>query len=288
MTEVTDWIQLWRDLVLSAGCLHAGKRFREGDDAWKGHAETYLDRVRRRWAEPDSSRATILSRVKPADTVLDIGAGAGTWAVLLARHARHVTAVEPSAAMRETMAMFLEQEGIDNVSIVAGRWPDVDVPAHDHALCAHAMYGTEDLPAFVRAMEAAARRTCFMLVRAPVPDGVMAEAAREVLGHSHDSPNFFVACNALWQMGVFPDVRMEDTGLWGEWRHDSLAEALDAIKARLGVSSDRHDPFLEALLRRRLTQRDGVWVWPSGVRSALMMWEPTGSTGRVPRSGQPV
>lgn len=276
MTEVTDWIQLWRDLVLSAGCLHAGKRFSEGDDAWKGHARTYLQRVRRRWAEPDSSRRILLQRVKPTDTILDIGAGAGTWAVLLARHAREVTAVEPSPAMRETMALFLAEEGIDNVTIVDGRWPEVDVPVHDHALCAHAMYGCADLPAFVRGMEAAARRTCFLLMRAPVPDGIMAKAARRVLGHPHDSPNFVVAYNALWQMGIFADVAMEDSGLWGAWQHDSLAEALEAVKARLGVADDpTHDAFLEHLLRERLSCEGSAWVWPDGVRSALVQWEPT-------------
>jgi hypothetical protein len=77
-------------------------------------------------------------------------------------------------------------------------------------------------------------------------------------------------------MGLFPNVLIEDTGLWDAWTHDSLEEALTDAKRRLDLSEgehSEHDAFLRDLLRRRLTQQEGHYVWPPGVRSALVYWE---------------
>ena len=67
---------------------------------------------------------------------------------------------------------------------------------------------------------------------------------------------------------------MEDTELWRPWTHDSLEDALADVKRRLGLPEvSEHDEFLLDLLRRHLTQREGQWVWPRGVRSALVFWD---------------
>jgi SAM-dependent methyltransferase len=280
MEKGTDWIRLWRELVEVQAQSWAAKGREQGraDDAWKAKARSFDAKVRERWARPDSSRKTVIAalQTQPGATVLDIGAGTGAWACLLARHARLVTAVEPSPTMIEVMEENLAAEGIGNVQIVQGSWPDVSVAAHDFSLCSHAMYGYSDLPAFIRSMIEVTRRTCFLVMRAPLADGLLAEAAMRVWGQPHDSPNFQVGYNAMLQMGFFPNVLMEDTGLWEPWTNNSLEDALSEVKRRLGladVEHSEHDAFLENLLRRRLAWQDGQYVWPPGVRSALVYWE---------------
>lgn len=59
------------------------------------------------------------------------------------------------------MAENLARERIENVQIIADAWPGVPVEPHDISLCAHGMYSSPDLPAFVRAMVQATRRTCY-------------------------------------------------------------------------------------------------------------------------------
>jgi hypothetical protein len=135
------------------------------------------------------------------------------------------------------------------------------------------MYGCPDLPAFIRRMAASTKRMCFLVLRAPTVDGVLAEAARHIWGQPHDSPNFTIAYNVLLQMGIYPSVLMENTGLWDPRTSESLAEALREIKRRFDLDGlTDHDDFLVDLLRRRLTLQDGQYVWPRGVRSALVYW----------------
>ena len=275
MERITDWNALWRELVeIKARSRQRRPGAGSQTDIWADRASVFSEGVKRRWARSDSSRELILSKIDADSTVLDIGAGTGAWAALLSRHAKHVTAVEPSSAMIEVMRQGLAAEHITNVTIVQGSWPTLSVEPHDFSLCAHAMYDCPDLVSFVRRMAACTRRMCFLLLRAPTLDGVRAEAAQHVWGQPLDSPNFTIAYNILIHAGIYANVLMEDTGLWKQRTLPSLEEALSKVKRSFGLNeSNEHDEYLLELLRRRLTCRDGEYLWPPEVRSALVYWQ---------------
>lgn len=271
----TDWIQLWNRLVRQREERRREDPLPDAGDRWSARAESYDARTQGRWAAKDTSREFLVSLLKSLrdPTLLDIGAGSGKWAVPLAPFARHVTAVEPSPAMRKRLQEHLAERGITNVTIVPEAWPCAGMPAHDVSLCSHSMYGFEDFEGLVHSIEAVTRHTCVWLMRAPPADGIMAEAARHVLGHPYDSVNFQVGFQALLQMGIFPNVLMEDPRTWDPWVHDSVAEALAEVKRKLRLYDEAtHDAYLRALLERRLIRRDGQYVWPCGTHAALVYW----------------
>jgi SAM-dependent methyltransferase len=274
--KVTDWILLWRQLVESQSHIWTKGDWSDGEnDHWKDRARSYSDGVKKRWALPDVHKDFVLSMLKadPGSTIIDIGAGTGGWAVPMARHAKRVTALEPSPHMIEVMKENIEQEGTGDVEIVQGSWPETETGLHDYSLCSHAMYGVADLPAFVNAMSNATRKTCLMLMRVPAPDGTMAQAALRIWGQPHDSPNFQVAYAAMLQMGLYPHVLMGSPDRWDPWTNASLEEAMAETRRRFKLPSpSEHDAFLDDLLKSRLTYRDGRYVWPSEVRSALIYW----------------
>ena len=268
----TDWSALWADLV----SIHERANSPEGGaDPWEGRARKLAERVRQKWAQPDPIRDFLTARIGPTDTVLDIGAGTGNWAVPLARVARRVTALEPSPAMRAALRETLDREGVTNVDVVDGYWPEMEIEPHDVTLCSHSMYGVTDLATFVGRMVDVSRRSCYLLMRAPTADGVMAEAARRVLGHPHDSPNFFVAFNILAERGVRPNV-LFDPNLWEPWTSRTIEAALVELKSRLGIAgSVEYDDHLLDLLGQRLVPTADGYDWPRGVQSVLAYWDAT-------------
>jgi SAM-dependent methyltransferase len=104
----------------------------------------------------------------PDDVWLDIGAGAGRYALPLALGVREVVAVDPSPAMLSNLRDLATEHGIANVRALEGRWPPDALladalgpfPVADVALIAHVGYDVEDIGPFVAAMDAAARRLC--------------------------------------------------------------------------------------------------------------------------------
>lgn len=277
MEKVTDWIALWKELVEKQGPFwNCKKRSEKNRDKWKDRAKGFYARVRERWSKPDPHRDFIVSMISSVRnaTVLDIGAGTGAWAVLLSRFVRKVTAVEPSADMRKILRENIENEAIDNVDIQNGYWPVNGMETHDFSLSSHSVYGCEDLKGFTDAMTKATGNTCFMLLRAPDHNGLMAKAAERIWGQPYDSPNFQVAYNAMLQMGMFPNVIMEEKGMWPGWTNKNFDEAFDQIKLRFGLEKNSdHDSFLRELLNKHLKEENGKVRWPSEVRTGLVYWK---------------
>jgi SAM-dependent methyltransferase len=122
----------------------------------------------------DDPTLDALSRIARRDeTWLDIGAGAGRYALPLALLVREVIAVDPSAGMLEALRDGMRQHGIENVRPILARWPMAPgagaPPTADVALIAHLGYDVEAIGDFLDAMEAAAGRLCVAVLAERAP-----------------------------------------------------------------------------------------------------------------------
>ncbi len=276
MEKVTNWLKLWEQLAETQVKAFGRKKEHQDDDFWKHKAKHFEGMVKKRWSKPDSSRSFVASTLEknPGSTILDIGAGTGAWSVFLSPYAKTVTALDPSIAMGKILKEKIETQEIDNINLVEGSWPDIDIEPHDYILASHSMYGETDFTAFIQKMIQIARKSCFLVLRLPFADAIMAKAALRIWGQPYDSPNFQVAYNALLQMDIFPNVLMEDGEPWEPWSNDSVEEALDEIKNRMGVhDTTEHDDFFMSLLDGQLTEKESKFFWPVGNSSVLVYWE---------------
>jgi SAM-dependent methyltransferase len=119
----------------------------------------------------------LLTLTEPGDRWLDIGAGAGRYALPLALEVAEVIAVEPSASMRNALRTGKGEHGLDNLRIVPGAWPDAlaDLgapPVADVAFIAHVGYDIEAIGPFLDAMERAASRLCVAMLTDRSPASV--------------------------------------------------------------------------------------------------------------------
>jgi 2-polyprenyl-3-methyl-5-hydroxy-6-metoxy-1,4-benzoquinol methylase len=277
MQKAIDWLELWRELAARQEKSWLIEGAKDAEEMWRKKAKGFAAEVKRRWAKPDSSREFITAQLQanPGWTALDIGGGTGAWAALMAGSARHVTVVEPATAMVEIMRSSLADAKVENVEIVQQRWPDAKVEKHDLVLCSHAMYGFADFAELVRSIETVTRRLCVLIMRSPTPEDLLSIAALHIWGQPYDSPNAQIAFNAMLQMGIFPNVLMEDTGLWDPWASASLDEAFSEAKRRLDVQdTGRYDEYLRNLLSQNLVCREGKVEWPRSIRTMLLHWSP--------------
>jgi CTP:molybdopterin cytidylyltransferase MocA/SAM-dependent methyltransferase len=127
-------------------------------------------------ANPDRSDDPVLAELialaKPGEIWIDIGAGAGRYALPLARAVGEVIAVEPSSSMRAALDEAIAANGLTNLRPMPDRWPMADPPAADVALIAHVGYDIDAIGPFVGAMETTARRLCVAVLMERPPAAV--------------------------------------------------------------------------------------------------------------------
>ena len=192
------------------------------------------------------------SLVRPGETWLDIGAGAGRYALpiaaALAPSGGSVIALDASRGMLESLREIAAEHGIANVRVIEGRWPSEDPGAlrADVSLIAHVSYDIEDIGAFVGAMEAATRRLGVAVLMERQPSSIADVCWPSVHGEERVSlpalPDFV---ELLTAMGREPEV-----------------ERLEREPRRFGDRSE-----LEGFLRRQL------WIEPGGAKDAIFRSE---------------
>lgn len=262
MREI-DWLELWRELVKRN--FHP----RRGD-----LVERYKAHTRKRTERDDSLLNFVLQGLDVSDTAIDIGAGSGRWTIPLAKKIRSVTVVEPTSGMVDMLRRNLDKAALNNVDVLSQAWEDATPSIHDVTLCAHGMYGSPDLAVFVRKMEDFTRKRCYLAVRLPPADGIIAELSLNLYGCRHDSPNAVIAYNALYTMGINANVLVETDGV--NWVDATFENAFNRAKRHLCLteSETSHDELVRSTLNRRLSFSNGAYLWPDGMHSALLWWVP--------------
>lgn len=257
----TDWLELWRELIV------AGRHTTHGE-SHKG----YKNRMSQIQQRPDPLLDFVLKSIDREVTVLEIGAGTGRWTLPLARVARTVTAVEPAGYMLKTLRENIAEQG--NIQIIPSSWQEAVVRTHDIVVCAHGMYSSPDFALFVRKMEQSAGRTCYMVIRFPPVDGIIGILSKAIHGSVHDSANAVIAYNALYSLGIYPNVLVQND--YHRWLSSSLEEAFTRAKEHLHLESvGDYDGLIRKTLSERLIPSDGSYLWHDGMRSALFWWSPS-------------
>jgi len=223
----------------------------------------------------------LLELARPDDTWIDIGAGAGRFALPLALAVHDVVAIDPSVGMLAALREAMATHGIANVRVVQGRWPlDPDeipregVPHGDVALIAHLGYDIERIGPFLDAMEVAAGRLCVAVLMDRQP----ASMAHRFWPAIHGEPR--VALPALREFvdllrvrGRSPEVHETEQPPRG---FDSLEDAERFVRRQLWVEEGgEKDQRFRGLLRAAARQHDGRWYLddrPPAV--GLVTWAP--------------
>jgi SAM-dependent methyltransferase len=259
---IIDWLALWRELVLANPLTPQGEtmvRYKKNAIAGPSRPDTLLDFV--------------LKSVRDGDAVLDIGAGNGRWTIPFARIAGSVTAIEPDPEMQVILQEKI-QSAPHNIRIIESSWEEAPVAVHDITVCAHAMYSSPDFARFVLKMEQHARRACYLEIRLPPADGIIGELSRIIYGRTFDSVNAVIAYNALYSMGIYANILVEKEIY--PWVNTTFEEAFQRARRHLRLESKTGcDQLVRETLERRLVSTDQGYIWPDGMRSALLWWSPT-------------
>ncbi|GAB4111774.1 MAG: class I SAM-dependent methyltransferase [Roseiflexaceae bacterium] len=171
-------------------------------DRWAGQADRYAQ-VTGRMPQPDAFLQFVLPWLKPTDTVLDIGAGAGRHSLFLAERVAEVVAVERSASMRQQLEVRIAQRGISNIRVVPAEWPASDLPPADVVICAHVIYGVPAIGPFLQALHAHARRAWFIAAGFRQPSAVLHPFWERIHGQQRlPLPGALECLNVLYQLGI--------------------------------------------------------------------------------------
>ena len=202
-------------------------------------------------------RDLFLRRVRrsldPTSSVLDVGAGAGRYALALAPEVEEVIAVEPSRDLLELLARQARERGVENIRLVESRWEDAGDLRADVVVCYGVIGGVDDGAGFLQKLDEAARDAVFVGLASGV-DTLRDPLWRHFHGTAHPpAPSFLDAIEVLTELGIAPRVEMLE---YPTPSYDDLDQAVFAYRDLLELpATEEIDMELRKVLGLWLTTR---------------------------------
>ncbi len=258
-----DWAEDWRSRRAHTG-LEANLR-RTGlnqEQFWSRYAS---------WVEalqhdgyPGVLLDRVMEHVRADSTVLDIGAGTGTFALPLARAARHVTAIEPSPAQAAHLRSAAQREEVRNIAIIERRWEDLaseEPGVHNVVFAIHSLQMDDLTLALRRMCHAASERLLLIHTAGHSLSGVLQE-----LFAIEPGPDYTYPYHILSGLGCHPVVEFVDRDY--EVRLDLQ---MDIFRYNPGLTADQCETLRDHVCRHGMVSiRDGEeWIRRS-YRDALI------------------
>ena len=245
--------------------------WRQGD-FWKSFAPMFR-------ADPhrtDDEALNEVARLVSADSrVLDVGGGAGRYAVALALRCQSVAVVDPSESMLEQLREASAEAGRSNVEAVLSDWETAQVEAADVVLCSHVVYGVADIRPFIEKLTSHAKRRVVMLSFVDSPQSSIAPLWEPVHGERRvNLPALPELMNVLWEMDIYPSVRMLTSTRAQSF--ESVEAALDELSGRLFLGDNtRARTRLESVIEDFLEGHDDGFriVGARPTRQGVIWWD---------------
>jgi SAM-dependent methyltransferase len=269
--EDRDWNAEWMRLSDRRGAAHdaafwdrRARDFRGGDEA-SPYVAGFMEHM----------------RIRPGESVLDVGCGSGALALPLARAGHDVVALDFSAGMLDVLRRQAAADGLRNVKTIHAGWEDdwrgAGVGAADVVIASRSL-DVRDLRAALQKLDAfAVRRVCITLPA----DGLLYRQllAHEAVGRAcARRGDRDTAVKVLRQMGIEAEVRALEHASAG--RYERPEAALESLRRMLAPVDEREESALERYVEEHLvetTGADGRRAWKQEpeitVRWAFLAWD---------------
>ncbi len=274
-TAIKRWQELIRARAQQMDAAYA-RLGRTSVDFWDRRARGF-HRATRESASSDPFYQRVREQVTPQLSVLDVGAGTGRFSLALAPYARQVTALEPNASMLGYLRQEIEAGGLTNVVTVQSRWEDAPADLRaDIVICSHVLYPILDIAPFLKRLDAACERICYLYMRATQIDMLTAPFWQHFHGDERRlAPGYIHALDVLYELGIYANVEVVTAPF--TLNYPTLQDAEDELIEQLileDTAQTRRE--LRRLLENWLIEADDH-TWRSPVQdfvSGILSWSP--------------
>lgn len=270
-----DWVAVWQTMydrereqaerIISAQSA--------SHDCWAGQS-TRFAKAAQRITQPDSFMRFLTPHLRATDTVLDVGAGTGRYEAFLAETVAHVYAVEPSTSMREQLTEHIKAAQIDNVTVLDGLWPNIDVSPCDISIAINVLYSVREIEPFIRQMQAKTRHACFIVLGFQHPASFISPFWEQIHGEPRlPLPGAIECFNVLHQLEILANLTVIPRTSRFRFEHEQ--EALTDLRWRLRVSREQvSDTILLQAIAKYLDRDEHGHLWPRNQRQhvAVIWW----------------
>ncbi len=273
-------IEAWREQMLAhdrdMAALRGGE-YEHGQGQGRAGGFSFANRPMDPYRTDDAVLNRLFAALGSGTEVLDVGGGAGRFALPLATRAKRVTVVERSADSVELLESRAAEAGIANITVINEPWEDANAPVADMALCSLVLHHVLEAAPFVAKLQKYARDRVVVVEMGETPGSMDRPFYERVYGSAPTPlPGLDKVMGLLWAMDIYPDVEMiKPEPVIVENDRDA---ALEQMRRRLAVQEGTEEDERLRIAADELLEETPNGIAVRGVaprRQAIITWRPS-------------
>lgn len=252
---------------------------KETPEFWSELAKNYVNKVHSK-----EGRAEILTLVNrfswsKDETVLDLGAGPGSYAIPLASKVKAITSLDPSQIMLDYLNKQALKENVSNIKTIASRWLEAEnIEQHDTVLSMNSlgMLAVDDnhdsyLDKAIIKMRNLAKKRIIILI--PHADSAADQQMKNAIGlkaTSMERKKIAALYYAMVDCGMLPDLNIITRPF--RWSFTDLEDATNVLSRKIGLKTDEQKDKLKNHLTTRLKKDGDGFKMSYDCPQALFYW----------------
>ncbi|MCW4011022.1 MAG: class I SAM-dependent methyltransferase [Candidatus Bathyarchaeota archaeon] len=208
-------------------------------------------------------------KLKPADTVLDVGAGTGRITIPVAKRVKQVTALEPSKNMLDLLKENAEKENVTNITYLNRPLEALSVDSvgvHDVVIASFSLFMV-DIEKELAKMDTLAKKRVYLFLSAS--QWMDQELQNIVYGDSIPaSPDYIYIYNILHDLGILANVEIWNYNAVRSY--NDLADAVTKFTETYRIPPEKEGELREHL--RRILVKDQGKLWLNRKRKTATIW----------------
>jgi SAM-dependent methyltransferase len=261
LTGPVDWINLRQTLLVAA---HRTKLY--DVSYWDKEAGAVNKNVSQ--LTKLTSHQVKLLPLNPDYTVLDVGAGTGRITIPMAKHSKHVTALEPSAKMLAILRENAMEKHAFNISYINQSLEALDTPvSYDLVVASFSLFMLDLEKALLKMNKLASKAVYLFMSASPwVAEGLQ----KAVYGKIDLSSDFILTYNILHDIGVVANVDVYDYE--SILTYTNIEEAATMLTERYCLPQEKRSELTE-YLKANLAEEDGKLCYKRKMKAATIWWK---------------
>ena len=264
MNHIIDWNEVWK----------LGHSITPPSvDPWKTRAEHFERHTKHlSWV---TDEMIVRFQCKPTDTVLDIGAGTGRYAIPIAKQVAFLTAIEPSATMRTILEKKQAEHGISNMMIIPRPWEHLfvgkDIQPHDMVIVSHSFTMYDVKEAIIKMHQATKREFWFILFAGKKMESWVRDTLIKAgidAGFEQRPFDYLMIYSILHSLGIYADVNIYAYEFFETYPNEEAA--VQDWRLMYNVPSE-NELFTQEIISRLIRTTDG-YALPRTSRLAAIHW----------------
>ncbi|GAB4271421.1 MAG: class I SAM-dependent methyltransferase [Candidatus Rifleibacteriota bacterium] len=284
MSEIIKSRDPFIDLYNQRWALNYGDNAKkETPEFWNERAEDFARKAHSVEARRDAENFLANFDWDENETVLDVGAGPGSFAIPLARKVKKVVATDFSLEMLEQLKFRAAQENIENIEMLPGRWLELELSqTYDTVLCLNsfgvistdANHNCRIIDSLKKLATVCSKR---LIILIPHADSPLPMNLRVQLGLNEialERKRIAILYCAMVDCGMLPDLRILKRPF--RWTFKNMLEAVETLLIKAGLDENNLSARekMQNYLQDKLRKEDsGDVSLAYNVSQALFVWE---------------